>query len=51
MSLSSWPKECPKCGCTEFRELARIEADWYGPDDPPTDRAIYQCDNGHEWEQ
>jgi hypothetical protein len=52
MSLSSWPETCPECGSTDFVELARIEAAEFGPDDPPTDRAIYSCrDCHHEWEQ
>jgi hypothetical protein len=59
MSLSSWPKECPECGSKEFHEIGRIEANEFGgpsaaypQGDPPTDRAIYQCEpDRHEWEQ
>lgn len=52
MALSSWPKACPECGCTYFREIGRVEAGEIGPDDPPVDRAIYKCEDcDHEWEQ
>lgn len=59
MSLSSWPKVCPKCGSEDFHELARVEAgefsgpcEMYPEGDPPTDEAIYACRTCyHEWQQ
>lgn len=54
MALTSWPRCCPECGGTRFHEIGRIEANEFGPGEPPTDRAIYQCNDSdcrEEWEQ
>jgi hypothetical protein len=52
VSVRDKPTECPVCGA-DFQEIGRVEANEFGPGNPPEDMAIYECLNPegyHEFE-